>query len=66
MPSLRDTVSDAFHGNTEQVRDDLGNSASGPLLVLWLSLVHVIVWYPAEILDERLATSSGSGSVSRW
>jgi uncharacterized membrane protein YdjX (TVP38/TMEM64 family) len=62
VPSLRDAVSDAFHGNTEQVRHDLGDSASGPLLVLWLSLVHVIVWYPAEILDAAAGYVFGFGA----
>jgi uncharacterized membrane protein YdjX (TVP38/TMEM64 family) len=61
VPSLRDAVGDAFHGNTEQVRHDLGGSAAGPLLVLWLSLVHVIVWYPAEILDAAVGYVFGFG-----
>ena len=62
VPSLRDAVSDAFPGNTEQVRHDLGDSAAGPLLVLWLSLVHVIVWYPAEILDAAAGYVFGFGA----
>jgi uncharacterized membrane protein YdjX (TVP38/TMEM64 family) len=61
VPSLRDAVGDAIHGNTEQVRHDLGDSASGPFLVLWLSLVHVIVWYPAEILDAAAGYVFGFG-----
>jgi uncharacterized membrane protein YdjX (TVP38/TMEM64 family) len=61
VPSLRDAVGDAFHGNTAQVRDDLGDSAAGPLLVLWLALVHVIVWYPAEILDAAAGYVFGFG-----
>jgi uncharacterized membrane protein YdjX (TVP38/TMEM64 family) len=61
IPSLRDAVGDAFHGNSEQVRHDLGDSAAGPLLVLWLSLVHVIVWYPAEILDAAAGYVFGFG-----
>jgi uncharacterized membrane protein YdjX (TVP38/TMEM64 family) len=51
VPTLRDAVGDAIHGNTAQVRHDLRENVAGPLLVLWLALVHVIVWYPAEILD---------------
>jgi uncharacterized membrane protein YdjX (TVP38/TMEM64 family) len=62
VPSLRDAVGDAFHGNTEKVRHDLGGSASGPLLVLWLSMVHVIVWYPAEILDAAAGYVFGFGA----
>jgi uncharacterized membrane protein YdjX (TVP38/TMEM64 family) len=61
VPSLHDAVGDAIHGNTEQVRHDLGDSAAGPLLVLWLALVHVIVWYPAEILDAAAGYVFGFG-----
>ena len=61
VPSLHDAVGDAIHGNTEEVRHDLGDSAAGPLLVLWLSLVHVIVWYPAEILDAAAGYVFGFG-----
>ena len=62
VPSLHDAVGDAIHGNTEQLRHDLAGSASGPLLVLWLSLVHVIVWYPAEILDAAAGYVFGFGA----
>ena len=61
VPSLRDAVGDAIHGNTAQIRHDLGDSAAGPLLVLWLSLVHVVVWYPAEILDAAAGYVWGFG-----
>lgn len=61
VPSLHDAVGDAIHGNTAQVRHDLGDSAAGPLLVLWLSMVHVIVWYPAEILDAAVGYVFGFG-----
>ncbi|HEY6637205.1 MAG TPA: VTT domain-containing protein [Solirubrobacterales bacterium] len=61
VPSLRDAVGDAFHGDTAQVRHDLGGSAVGPLLVLWLAMVHVIVWYPAEILDAAAGYVFGFG-----
>jgi uncharacterized membrane protein YdjX (TVP38/TMEM64 family) len=61
VPSLHDAVADAIHGNTAQVRHDLGGSAVGPLLVLWLALVHVIVWYPAEILDAATGYVFGFG-----
>lgn len=61
VPSLRDAVGDAIQGNTAQVRDDLGDSAAGPLLVIWLAMVHVIVWYPAEILDAASGYVFGFG-----
>jgi uncharacterized membrane protein YdjX (TVP38/TMEM64 family) len=61
VPSLRDAVGDAAHGNTASVRHDLNESVGGPLLVLWLALVHVIVWYPAEILDAAAGYVFGFG-----
>jgi uncharacterized membrane protein YdjX (TVP38/TMEM64 family) len=61
VPSLHDAVGDAVHGNTAQVRHDLGGSAAGPLLVLWLAMVHVVVWYPAEILDAATGYVFGFG-----
>ena len=51
IPSLREAVGDAIQGDTASVRQDLGESFGGVVLVFWLAMVHVIVWYPAEILD---------------
>jgi uncharacterized membrane protein YdjX (TVP38/TMEM64 family) len=61
IPPLRDAVGDAVHGGTVSVRHDLRNNAAGPLLVLWLAMVHVIVWYPAEILDAAAGYVFGFG-----
>jgi uncharacterized membrane protein YdjX (TVP38/TMEM64 family) len=61
IPSLREAMSDAFHGDTAAVRDDLTGNAAGALLVIWLALVHVIVWYPAEILDAAAGYVFGFG-----
>jgi uncharacterized membrane protein YdjX (TVP38/TMEM64 family) len=61
IPSLRGAMSDAFHGDTAAVRDDLNGNAAGALLVVWLALVHVIVWYPAEILDAAAGYVFGFG-----
>ena len=61
IPSLRGAMSDAIHGDTASVRHDLSGNAVGPLLVLWLALVHVIVWYPAEILDAAVGYVFGFG-----
>ena len=61
IPSLRAAMSDAFHGDTAALRDDLNGNAAGALLVLWLALVHVIVWYPAEILDAAAGYVFGFG-----
>jgi uncharacterized membrane protein YdjX (TVP38/TMEM64 family) len=61
IPSLRGAMSDAFHGDTAAVRQDLNGNAAGALLVIWLALVHVIVWYPAEILDAAAGYVFGFG-----
>jgi uncharacterized membrane protein YdjX (TVP38/TMEM64 family) len=61
IPSLREAMSDAVHGDTAAVRHDLNGNAVGPLLVVWLAMVHVIVWYPAEILDAAAGYVFGFG-----
>jgi uncharacterized membrane protein YdjX (TVP38/TMEM64 family) len=61
IPSLRGAVVDAVHGETGSVRHDLSGNAVGPLLVVWLALVHVVVWYPAEILDAAAGYVFGFG-----
>ncbi len=62
IPSLRGAMSDAIHGDTAAVRHDLNGNAAGALLVIWLALVHVIVWYPAEILDAASGYVFGFGA----
>jgi uncharacterized membrane protein YdjX (TVP38/TMEM64 family) len=61
IPSFRDAVGHAIQGDTSAVRDDLGNSVGGVVLVLWLAMVHVVVWYPAEILDAAAGYVFGFG-----
>ncbi len=61
IPSLRGAMSDAIHGDTAAIREDLNGNAAGALLVVWLALVHVIVWYPAEILDAATGYVFGFG-----
>lgn len=52
---LRSAVSDAVAGDTGGLRQDLrGFGVTGALIVLVLGLVHVVVWYPAEILDAAV------------
>jgi uncharacterized membrane protein YdjX (TVP38/TMEM64 family) len=49
---LRDAVSDALHGDTGALRDDLdGLGASGVAIVLALALAHSVILYPVEILN---------------
>ncbi len=52
IPALRDAFEAAVRGDTAEVRsriDDLG--LGGPLLILGLTLIHTVVFYPAEIVD---------------
>ncbi len=52
---LRSGVSDAVAGDTGELRADLrGLGVTGALIVLVIGLVHVFVWYPAEILDAAV------------
>ena len=52
---LRDGVGDAISGDTDKLRDDLrGLGFGGALIVVGLALAHVVVWYPAEILDAAV------------
>jgi uncharacterized membrane protein YdjX (TVP38/TMEM64 family) len=49
---LRTGVSDAVQGDTASLREEIrGLDVGGALIVLALALMHVVVWYPAEILD---------------
>lgn len=49
---IREAVLDAARGDTGKVRHDLdGLGVEGALLILALALVHVVVWFPAEILN---------------
>ena len=61
IPSLRGAMSDAIHGDTASVRQDLNGNLAGVLLVVWLAMVHVVVWYPAEILDAAAGYVFGFG-----
>lgn len=62
IPPLRDAIFDALSGDTAQVRSDLRDlGAPGVLMVLWLALIHAIVWYPAEILDAAAGFVYGFG-----
>ncbi len=52
IPELREAFEAALRGDTAEVRSkvkDLG--VAGPLLILALTLIHTVVFYPAEIVD---------------
>jgi uncharacterized membrane protein YdjX (TVP38/TMEM64 family) len=49
---LRSGIGDAISGDTGELREDLrGLGVGGVLITLVLALAHVVIWYPAEILD---------------
>jgi len=52
---LRSGVGDAVSGNTDQLRSDLrGLGFGGVVITFILALSHVVIWYPAEILDTAV------------
>ncbi len=52
IPALHDAAVAAVHGDTEEVRRQIHSlGAAGPLLILVLTLIHAVVFYPAEIVD---------------
>jgi len=60
IPALREAFSAAIQGDNQEVRrqiDSLG--AAGPLLILALALIHVVVFYPAEIVDAAAGFAYG-------
>jgi uncharacterized membrane protein YdjX (TVP38/TMEM64 family) len=62
IPPLREAFLDAVSGDTSSVRSDLRDlDAVGVLLVIWLSMIHVVVFYPAEILDAAVGFVYGFG-----
>lgn len=60
IPDLRGAFEAAVRGDTDEVRnrvDSLG--LAGPFLILALTLVHTIVFYPAEIVDAAAGFAYG-------
>jgi uncharacterized membrane protein YdjX (TVP38/TMEM64 family) len=60
VPALREAFSAAIQGDHTEVRrqiDRLG--AAGPLLILALTLIHTVVFYPAEIVDAAAGYAYG-------
>jgi uncharacterized membrane protein YdjX (TVP38/TMEM64 family) len=52
VPALRDAFSAAVQGDTAEVRREIDSlGVWGPLLILALTLLHTVVFYPAEIVD---------------
>jgi uncharacterized membrane protein YdjX (TVP38/TMEM64 family) len=53
IPAFRDAAGNAIGGDTEALRADL-SGAGGVIVVLVLSLLHAVFFYPAEILDAAV------------
>jgi uncharacterized membrane protein YdjX (TVP38/TMEM64 family) len=52
---LRSGIGDAVTGDTADLRGDLrGLGFGGVMIAFVLALAHVVVWYPAEILDTAV------------
>jgi uncharacterized membrane protein YdjX (TVP38/TMEM64 family) len=60
VPALRDAFSAAIQGDHAEVRDEIDSlGAWGPLLILGLTLIHSVVFYPAEIVDAAAGYAYG-------
>jgi uncharacterized membrane protein YdjX (TVP38/TMEM64 family) len=60
VPALHDLAVAAIHGEGDEVRtqiDSLG--AAGPLLILGLALLHMVVLFPAEMVDAAAGFAYG-------
>jgi uncharacterized membrane protein YdjX (TVP38/TMEM64 family) len=52
IPDLREAFEAAVRGDTADVRHHVKQlGVAGPLLILALTLIHAVVFYPAEIVD---------------
>lgn len=57
---LHEAVQAAFQGDNAEVRHQIDRlGATGPLLILALTLIHAIVFYPAEIVDAAAGFAYG-------
>ncbi len=60
VPALRDAFSAAIQGDHAEVRNEIDSlGAWGPLLILGLTLIHSVVFYPAEIVDAAAGYAYG-------
>jgi uncharacterized membrane protein YdjX (TVP38/TMEM64 family) len=57
---LREAASAAIQGDSSEVRHQIDRlGAGGPLLILVLTLLHAVVFYPAEIVDAAAGFAYG-------
>jgi uncharacterized membrane protein YdjX (TVP38/TMEM64 family) len=60
VPDLRHAFAAALRGDHAEVREENdGLGAWGPLLILALTLIHTVVFYPAEIVDAAAGYAYG-------
>jgi uncharacterized membrane protein YdjX (TVP38/TMEM64 family) len=60
VPDLRQAFSAALRGDHAEVREEIDSlGAWGPLLILALTLIHTVVFYPAEIVDAAAGYAYG-------
>jgi uncharacterized membrane protein YdjX (TVP38/TMEM64 family) len=60
VPALREAFTAALHGDQAEVRNEIDSlGAWGPLLIVGLTLIHAVVFYPAEIVDAAAGFAYG-------
>jgi uncharacterized membrane protein YdjX (TVP38/TMEM64 family) len=60
IPELHAATLAAIHGETDKVQSEIaGLGIAGPLLILALTLLHAVVFYPAEIVDAAAGLAYG-------
>jgi uncharacterized membrane protein YdjX (TVP38/TMEM64 family) len=60
IPELHEAALAAVHGETDKVRSEIASlGIAGPLLILVLTLIHAVVFYPAEIVDAAAGLAYG-------
>jgi uncharacterized membrane protein YdjX (TVP38/TMEM64 family) len=60
IPDLREACAAAIRGDHDEVREEIDSlGVGGPLLILALTLIHTVVFYPAEIVDAAAGFAYG-------
>jgi uncharacterized membrane protein YdjX (TVP38/TMEM64 family) len=60
IPELHEAALAAIHGETDKVQSEIASlGVAGPLLILALTLIHAVVFYPAEIVDAAAGLAYG-------
>jgi uncharacterized membrane protein YdjX (TVP38/TMEM64 family) len=60
IPELHEAALAAIHGETDKVQSEISSlGIAGPLLILALTLLHAVVFYPAEIVDAAAGLAYG-------